>query len=280
MKCNYFMKISVIIPTYKPQDYLWECLNSLVAQTFPKEDFEVILVLNGCCEPWRSNIQQYIDARMQGMNVNYIQTDEGGVSNARNIALDCAKGDYVTFIDDDDFISPTYLEELYEKATPDTVSLCYPYAFNDGKIEEQLPYTITEAYNYCINYQCKSLSSRVRKFFSGPCMKLIPMSFIQGRRFDVRFKNGEDSLFMFLISDRIKKVVLTSPNAIYYRRVRMNSAVTTSRSLKNVFMNSYKLSREYTKIYFSQFGSYNHLFYATRILGSIKAFVNYKKNTY
>ena len=280
MKCNYFMKISVIIPTYKPQDYLWECLNSLVAQTFPKEDFEVILVLNGCCEPWKSNIQQYIDARMQGMNVNYIQTDEGGVSNARNIALDFAMGDYVTFIDDDDFISPTYLEELYEKATPDTVSLCYPYAFNDGKIEEQLPYTITEAYNYCINYQYKSLSSRVRKFFSGPCMKLIPMSFIQGRRFDVRFKNGEDSLYMFLISDRIKKVVLTSPNAIYYRRVRMNSAVTTSRSFKNVFMNSYKLSREYTKIYFSQFGSYNHLFYATRILGSIKAFVNYKKNTY
>ena len=45
-------------------------------------------------------------------------------------------------------------------------------------------------------------------------------------------------------------------------------------------MNSYKLSREYTKIYFSQFGSYNHLFYATRILGSIKAFVYYKKNTY
>lgn len=167
MKCNYFMKISVIIPTYKPQDYLWECLNSLVAQTFPKEDFEVILVLNGCCEPWKSNIQQYIDDRMQGMNVNYIQTDEGGVSNARNIALDCAKGDYVTFIDDDDFISPTYLEELYEKAAPDTVSLCYPYAFNDGKIEEQLPYTITEAYNYCINYQYKSLSSRVRKFFSG-----------------------------------------------------------------------------------------------------------------
>ena len=77
MKCNYFMKISVIIPTYKPQDYLWECLKSLVAQTFPKEDFEVILVLNGCCEPWKSNIQQYIDDRMQGMNVKYIQTDEG-----------------------------------------------------------------------------------------------------------------------------------------------------------------------------------------------------------
>lgn len=274
------MKISVIIPTYKPQDYLWECLDSLVAQTFPKEDFEVILVLNGCHEPWNSTIREYIDTRMQGMNVNYMHTNQGGVSNARNIALDKAKGEYVTFIDDDDLISPTYLEELYDKAAPDTVALCYPYAFNDGRIEEQLPYTITEAYNYCISYQCKSLSSRVRKFFSGPWMKLIPLSFIQGRRFDVRFKNGEDSLYMFLISDRIKKVVLTSPNAIYYRRVRMNSAVTTSRSFKNVFMNSYKLSREYTKIYFSQFGSYNHLFYATRILGSIKAFVNYKKNTY
>lgn len=107
------MKISVIIPTYKPQDYLWECLDSLVAQTFPKEDFEVILVLNGCHEPWNSTIREYIDTRMQGMNVNYMHTNQGGVSNARNIALDKVKGEYITFIDDDDLISPTYLEVLH-----------------------------------------------------------------------------------------------------------------------------------------------------------------------
>lgn len=271
MKCNYFMKISVIIPTYKPQDYLWECLNSLVAQTFPKEDFEVILVLNGCCEPWKSNIQQYIDARMQGMNVNYIQTDEGGVSNARNIALDCAKGDYVTFIDDDDFISPTYLEELYDKATPDTVSLCYPYAFNDGKIEEQLPYSVTEAYNYCIEYGCTTLASRARKYFSGPCMKLIPMSFIQGKKFDKQFKIGEDSLFMFLISDKIHKLSYTSKNAKYYRRYRENSASFKKRTIQEQVINNVKLICEYIKIY--AHGGYSSYIFATRIASRIREIV-------
>ena len=53
------MKISVIIPSYKPQEYLWQCLDSLCSQTFPKEDFELILVLNGCKEPYYEQIKAY-----------------------------------------------------------------------------------------------------------------------------------------------------------------------------------------------------------------------------
>lgn len=273
------MKISVIVPTYKPQAYLWECLDSIYNQTFPKLDYELVLVLNGCCEPYNAQIKEWF-LRHSDLQVQYFQTDEGGVSNARNIALDNAKGDYVTFIDDDDLISPAYLEELYDKATPDTVSLCYPYAFNNGRIEEQLPYSITDTYNYCIEHKCEKLACRVRKYFSGPCMKLIPMSFIQGRRYDVRFKNGEDSLFMFLISDRINQVAFTSKDAIYYRRVRINSAATIYRSFINVFVNSLKLIIAYMKVYLSNWGNYNFYFFATRILGSIKAITNYKKSTY
>lgn len=123
---------------------------------------------------------------------------------------------------DDDLSSPSYLQELYDNVAPDTVSLCYPYAFNDGEIEKQLSsYGVTDAYNYCTEHKCNKLTSMVRKYFSGPCMKLIPMSFIQDRRFDVRFKNGEDSLFMFLISDKIKKFAFTSKDATYYRRYRL-----------------------------------------------------------
>ena len=122
-------KISIIIPTYKPQTYIWECLDSLRNQTFAKDKFEVIIVLNGCINPWKCQIEDYIANKMQGMNVNFIHTEQRGVSNARNLALDLVKGEYVTFIDDDDFVSPSYLEELYVKASPDTISLCYPYAF-------------------------------------------------------------------------------------------------------------------------------------------------------
>lgn len=120
------MKISVIVPTYKPMDYLWKCLDSLVAQTLLGSEWELLLVLNGCCEPWRTQIEKYIGSKMQGMNVVFVQTDTPGVSNARNIALDRARGEYIMFIDDDDYVSPQYLEELLKAASPDTVSLCYP----------------------------------------------------------------------------------------------------------------------------------------------------------
>lgn len=264
------IKISVIVPTYKPQDYLWECLDSLVKQTFPKKYFEIIIVLNGCTEPWKRQIEEFICQKMLEMNVHFIHTEKGGVSNARNIALDIAAGEYVTFIDDDDFVSQRYLEILYANATSDTISLCYPYAFNDGDVQHQLEYSITSQYDK-ISALGKQSFTRARKYFSGPCMKLIPMSFIQDRRYDIRFKNGEDSLFMFLISDRFKYVDFTDHSATYYRRYRLNSAITYNRNKHYVVVNSIKIILTYFKYYFKHPLRYNMLFFATRILATIKS---------
>ena len=266
------MKISVIVPTYKPQAYLWECLDSIYNQTFHKSDYELVLVLNGCNEPYNAQITEWL-SKHSDLQVQYFQTDEGGVSNARNIALDNARGEYVTFIDDDDLISPVYLQELYENASPDTISLCYPYAFNDGKREIQLPYGITDAYSYCIEHKCNKLTSRVRKYFSGPCMKLIPMSFIQDRRYDVRFKNGEDSLFMFLISDKIHKLAFTSMQAVYYRRYRENSAYTRKHSWLYIIKNGVQMGCAYTRIFLSNPTHYSFSLYIIRLLGVIKTII-------
>ena len=263
------MKISVIVPTYKSQAYLWECLDSIYNQTFPKSDYELVLVLNGCNEPYNTKILDWL-SKHKDLNVQFFQIDTGGVSNARNIALDNARGEYVTFIDDDDLISTAYLKELYEKATPDTVSLCYPYAFNDGDIEKQLPYSITKAYDYICKNKYKKLSSMARKFFSGPCMKLIPMSFIHDRRYDVRFKNGEDSLFMFLISDKIDKVSFTSKDAIYYRRFRENSACTRSKTKREIIANKMNMIKAYISIYLRKPQKYSLLFFITRLLGALR----------
>ena len=266
------MKISVIIPTYKPQAYLWECLDSIYNQTFPKQNFELLLVLNGCNEPYNGQIKDWLSLHGD-LQVQYIQTDEGGVSNARNMALDRAKGEYVTFIDDDDSVSEKFLEELFEKASPDTVALCYPYAFKDGHRENQLKYTVTDAYNYGIKHDVCCLTSRVRKYFSGPCMKLIPMSFIQERRFDKRFRIGEDSLFMFLISDKIHKVALTSTCAVYYRRYRETSVSFLERSAKEQITNNMKLVWEYIKIYCH--GGYSSYIFATRVASRIREMLLY-----
>ena len=100
------------------------------------------------------------------------------------------------------------------------------------------------------------------------------MSCIQGRRYDVRFRNGEDSLFMFLISDKIKSIVFANENAIYYRRYRESSAITTKGLLINRLVNSSKLIKEYFIIAFKY--RVNFLFFITRILGTVKSiFITY-----
>lgn len=264
------MEISVIIPTYKPKDYIWKCLDSIVNQTFSRKKFEVILVLNGCCEPWKSAIENYLADKMANMHINFIQVDNGGVSNARNIALDVAKGKYITFIDDDDYVSPQYLEELYKIASLDAVSISYTLAFDDLNPTKNYPFYITKAYNACHNKKNNRVSSMVRKYFNGPCMKLIPKTLIENSRFDKRFKNGEDSLFMFLISNKIKNIVFTSNEAVYYRRFRENSAVTSKRSLFKRIQNAIKLICAYSEIYFQNVFDYSLIFYLNRILAIIK----------
>ena len=266
------MKISVIIPSYKPQNYLWECLDSLYLQTFSKKEFEVVLVLNGCDEPYQSLIKNYIHSHKE-LNIKFIHTLQGGVSNARNIALDKACGEYITFIDDDDLVSPTYLSQLYEKANPRTVVLCYPYAFDDGHLKIQLSYNITDVYEQYNDKKNIKISSKVRKYFSGPCMKLLPMSFIQNRRFDCRFKNGEDTLFMFLISDCIENIEFTSRDAIYYRRNRMNSAVNRKRDFKEILSSNLLQISTYIKYFFKNPLKYNILFLFSRIGGAVYAII-------
>lgn len=266
------MKVSVIIPTYKPQEYLWKCLDSLTVQTFPKEHFEVIIVLNGCSEPWKSKLEAYISNKMNGINVNFIHTEQSGVSNARNMALDVAKGEYVTFIDDDDYVSPTYIEELYDKASPEIISLCYPYAFNDDAPDEQLPYGVTSEYN-SITHKGILPYCRVRRYFGGPWMKLIPRCYIGERRFDVRFANGEDSLFMFLISNRFRYITTTSKNCIYYRRYRENSAYTKKHSWAYILKNGCLMGCAYTKIFLSNTTNYSFSLYIIRLMGVIKTII-------
>lgn len=261
------MKISVIIPTYKPQSYLWDCLDSIKNQTFNYNDFELLIILNGCNEPYSSSIKSFIESQLNELNVNFIQIDKGGVSNARNIALDNAKGEYITFIDDDDYISPCYLEELYKIADESTIALSNTEAVYDIKNVIDNSDAISNTFKF-LSPKGKQKFYKAKKYFSGPCMKLIHKEIIKERRFDANFTVGEDSQFMFLISDRIKYVDFTSSNAIYYRRVRAGSAMSSFSYMDKV-RNLNKTIPSYTKIFLKGFPNYNFYFYLTRILGAL-----------
>jgi len=254
--------ISIIVPTYQPKDYLLQCLDSLAAQTLDKDLWELIVVLNGCAEPWLSQIKAYQENHPQ-LPMQVLQTDEPGVSNARNMGIDAAKGEYIGFIDDDDYVSPTYLEELAKIATPDTIAASYTIAFDDT--QAYIPYYLEKEYIRCAD-KGKQSFYKAKKYFGGPCMKLIHRDMIGEQRFDTRFKNGEDSLFMFAISDKIRYVHFTSTKAVYYRRFRTGSA-TTSYTRRQAIKNGKQLIRQYKRLF--RKGDYNKWFYLTRILGVI-----------
>lgn len=265
------MRITVIVPTYKPQAYLWECLDSIYNQTFLKSDYELVLVLNGCNEPYNTQIKEWL-SKHNDLKVQFFQTDMGGVSNARNIGLDSANGEYVAFIDDDDYISATYLKELFDNSSERNVAISNSIAFDDLTKEVLHDYIVAKDFDKCLGTDSISLVD-ARRFFAGPVRKLIHRNIIGNRRFDIRFKNGEDTLFMFLVSDKIKQISCTSKKAIYYRRIRENSANMHKRSCLNRFRNSLNLIREYSFIYVLSPKKYSLKFYVANILGALKTII-------
>ena len=262
------MSISVIIPTYKPQNYLWQCLDSLETQTLDKRLWEVIIVLNGCSEPWDGEIQQYINSH-QLMNARIIQTDEAGVSNARNLGIDNATGEYIAFIDDDDYVSPSYLEALLQIADIDTIAASNTIGFSDK--QAHVPYYLEKEYNSKAKAGMQPFY-KAKKYFSGPCMKLIHRDIIGEQRFDTRFRNGEDSLFMFAISPKIQYILFTDTNAIYYRRFRIGSA-SLGQQRGKAFKNRLHLMHAYHRLYWEHPTQYLFRFYITRLIASLHAII-------
>lgn len=271
------MKISVIIPSYKPGAYLNECLESLKQQTLDSRSFEVILILNGCSEPWLGQIKEW-QVQNNLTNFRLINVSEGGVSNARNIGIEESKGEYITFLDDDDYVSPEYLEELLKNASEDTIILSNTISFDEETGDFDESYYIQKVYNELRSTGNINLIS-ARSYFNGPCMKLCHRDVIGGSRFDKKFKNGEDSLFMFDISRNIKQIKLSSSEAIYYRRIRNNSATTRKWGIAELFLLCGNSILAYTGILLKHPFQYNYKFYMTRVLASVKRSLEYYKQT-
>ena len=112
------MKVSVIIPVYNVEDYIEKCLNSLLQQTL--DDIELIIVNDGTKDLSIEKIQYLVDSNK---NIKLINQKNSGLSAARNTGLEYAEGEYVAFIDSDDYVESTFLEELYIAAIEDNLDI-------------------------------------------------------------------------------------------------------------------------------------------------------------
>lgn len=261
------VSISVIIPTYRPHDYLWQCLDSLCQQTLQLDKFEVLIVLNGDREPYMSEIEDY--ARQHtALNIEILYSLQAGVSVARNVGIEKSNGKYLCFLDDDDWLSPVFLEELLAKAADDTVVFAnvMSYKDSDGCVDE---YYISQVFRKTsAQTDCSLLS--VRRLCNSACFKLIPRKIILTTRFDTRYKISEDALFMTTLSNRFQKFRFTSPDAIYYRRIRQGSATYRKKPIGQMLKNNVSLILSLIRIYFSDVRRYNLKYFLMQCLGVTK----------
>ena len=126
--------ITVVVPIYNVEDYLNKCIESIVNQTY--KNLEIILVDDGSpdnspkmCDDWAKK-----DKR-----IKVIHKENGGVSSARNIGIDKSKGEWITFVDADDWIEKTYIEDMYNISIEFEISRtcpsgAFPISLLDGVI--------------------------------------------------------------------------------------------------------------------------------------------------
>ena len=133
-------KVSVIVPIYNVEKYLEKCINSLLSQTL--EDIQIILVNDGSKDNSGNIAKEYEQNNKD--RVIYVEKENGGLSDARNYGLKYATGDFIAFLDSDDYIEKNAYEEMYNKAieeNADYVECDFIWEFpNKIRVDKQYPY--------------------------------------------------------------------------------------------------------------------------------------------
>ena len=118
-------KISVIVPVYNTEQYLPRCIDSILAQAFV--DFELLLIDDGSKDNSGKICDEYA---AKNSRIRVFHKENGGVSSARNIGLDNAQGEWITFVDSDDYVKPIYLDGLIEYTKKENVDLVVSFSIS------------------------------------------------------------------------------------------------------------------------------------------------------
>lgn len=217
--------VSVIVSVYNVEAYLDDCLSSLERQTF--KDIEVILVDDGSTDESQAIAQKYVD---KNSSFRLIKRENGGASAARNTGLNQASGKYVYFLDGDDYLVDSAIEELFYKAEKEQLDVIKFGAYTFTEPSNELTWTSDEymyAGEYPDIYSGVELLTKVIPYgdarFSSCCLLFSRREIIEEN--NLRFYEGityEDNLFhwqLLVLSQRT--TVMNKP--LYCRRYRAGS---------------------------------------------------------
>ena len=172
------MKVSVIVPIYNTSKLLEKCVNSIVKQSIGFDNIELILVNDGSADDSEDIIKRLIK---EYPSIKYFYKENGGQGSARNLGLKEASGEFISFVDSDDYIDTTMYEDLYDIATKDNLDIItcnYSKVFKDIKKEISFRYTSDETKNFII-------------MNTGPCNMLIRRKVLE----ETNFKFPENIIY-------------------------------------------------------------------------------------
>ncbi len=212
-------KVSIIIPIYNLEDYIENCIRSLLNQTY--ENIEILCINDGSKDGSADVIAKLAD---EDKRIRYVCQENAGVSAARNKGLELADGDYLMFVDGDDYMHYQSVEILVnsiEKTECDMVSAHQMHTFS---LEEEMA-EIAE-YNF-FKASHEDLFKEVNGNVIGKssCAKLFRTEFARKASFPVGITNGEDANYIIrLLSQGMKSAIVDA--TLYYYYTRENSCVT------------------------------------------------------
>ena len=203
-------KISVIVPVYNSEKYLHRCIDSILAQTFT--DFELLLIDDGSNDKSGIICDEYV---AKDSRIRVFHKENGGVSSARNLGLDNAKGDWITFVDSDDWVDNRYLENFILSVKNDiNLIISFSYSvFKDRICESKYESEVLESDNFCLLFTKYDLSWR-----TSPWGKLYSRKIIKenGLEFNVNMPIGEDLVFLYEYIACIDKIYISEKSYYYY----------------------------------------------------------------
>ena len=196
------MKLSIIIPVYNIIKYLDRCIRSIVSQSF--DDFEILLIDDGStddsggfCEDWKG-----LDKR-----ICVFHKPNGGVSSARNLGLEKAEGEFITFVDGDDYILPGMYERLMTLQVEHDADIAICGFANEQKDGSFVPnYSCNEVKILSQQEQVSCLLSNTY-YTCSCCDKLFRRELVNNLRFDEKITHYEDLLFCYEAMKHSKKAV-------------------------------------------------------------------------
>lgn len=206
-------KLSIIVPVYNVEQYLTKCIESLLAQTL--KEIEIILVDDGSTDKSSKICDQYA---LKDERIKVIHKTNGGLSEARNKGIEAAKGEYLGFLDSDDWVETNFYQYLYkliQNTRADIAQCDFVYAYDESiKIEfnnivKENVYTGIEALGLLYGSECVRTVVVWNKIYRRELFK------------NIRYPKGklyEDEFTTYKLIYQAKKVVDSNVSMVYYRQ--------------------------------------------------------------